>query len=193
MEVIKGATSSLYGSSALNGIINFRTAWPTSDKPYHRVTTSLGMYQRFDANLIQSKNDPDRRMQNMYDAWDYKEHVPIFFNQTYEHRERFKRLILFWEHFTDMMEAFENNEYDRFRINGKIRHLHKSDEGILKSVSGVAWNFAYEEGGQFFFWSGLDSMALLPSDPKSPYILDARTDYIQRRMSLCTLCNILYQ
>ena len=50
------------------------------------------MYQRFDANLIQSKNDPDRRMQNMYDAWDYKEHVPIFFNQTYEHRERFKKI-----------------------------------------------------------------------------------------------------
>ena len=108
VEVIKGATSSLYGSSALNGIINFRTAWPTSDKPYHRVTTSLGMYQRFDANLIQSKNDPDRRMQNMYDAWDYKEHVPIYFNQTYEHRERFKKIdFVPWEHSTVMMEAFE--------------------------------------------------------------------------------------
>ena len=185
VEIIKGATSSLYGSSALNGIINFRTAWPTSDKPYHRVTTSLGMYQRFDANLIRSKNDPGRRMQNMYDAWDYKEHVPIYFNQTYEHRERFKKIDFVLGAFYRHDGGFrKNNEYDRFRVNGKIRHLHTSDEGILKSVSGLAWNFAYEEGGQFFFWSGLDSMALLPSDPKSPYILDARTDYIQRRMSL---------
>ena len=35
------------------------------------------MYQRFDANLIRSKNDPGRRMQNMYDAWDYKNTYPF--------------------------------------------------------------------------------------------------------------------
>jgi iron complex outermembrane receptor protein len=28
VEVIKGATSALFGSSALNGVINFRTAYP---------------------------------------------------------------------------------------------------------------------------------------------------------------------
>src|SRR5262249_23198652 len=30
VEVIKGASSALYGSSALNGIINYRTAYPTA-------------------------------------------------------------------------------------------------------------------------------------------------------------------
>ena len=31
VEVIKGASSSLYGSSALNGVINIRTAYPGNE------------------------------------------------------------------------------------------------------------------------------------------------------------------
>lgn len=37
IEVIKGAASALYGSSAMNGIINIRTAYPTS-KPYAKFS-----------------------------------------------------------------------------------------------------------------------------------------------------------
>ncbi len=37
VEVLKGAASSLYGSSAMNGIINFKTAYPTSES-YTRVS-----------------------------------------------------------------------------------------------------------------------------------------------------------
>lgn len=37
IEVIKGAASALYGSSAMNGIINIRTAYPTS-KPYFKFS-----------------------------------------------------------------------------------------------------------------------------------------------------------
>ncbi len=37
IEVIKGAASALYGSSAMNGIINFRSAYPTS-KPYAKFS-----------------------------------------------------------------------------------------------------------------------------------------------------------
>lgn len=37
IEVIKGAASALYGSSAMNGIVNLRTAYPTS-KPYAKVS-----------------------------------------------------------------------------------------------------------------------------------------------------------
>ncbi|MFN8283466.1 MAG: TonB-dependent receptor [Chitinophagales bacterium] len=37
IEVIKGAASALYGSSAMNGIINVRTAYPTS-KPYAKFS-----------------------------------------------------------------------------------------------------------------------------------------------------------
>lgn len=37
VEIIKGAASALYGTSAMNGIVNIRTAYPTS-KPYAKVS-----------------------------------------------------------------------------------------------------------------------------------------------------------
>ncbi len=49
VEVIKGASSVLYGSAALSGVINVRTAYPR-DRPRTRVTMFTGMY-----------DDPERR------------------------------------------------------------------------------------------------------------------------------------
>lgn len=50
IEVIKGASSVLYGSAALNGVINIRTAYP-KDKPFTRITTFSGI-----SNLTDSLN-----------------------------------------------------------------------------------------------------------------------------------------
>ena len=43
IEVIKGASSVLYGSSALNGVINIRTAYPRA-KPKTSINYSVGNY-----------------------------------------------------------------------------------------------------------------------------------------------------
>ena len=43
VEVIKGASSVLYGSSALSGVINLRTAYPT-DVPKTKIILSSGVY-----------------------------------------------------------------------------------------------------------------------------------------------------
>lgn len=43
IEIIKGASSVLYGSSALNGVINIRTAYPRS-KPKTSINYSVGNY-----------------------------------------------------------------------------------------------------------------------------------------------------
>lgn len=45
IEVIKGASSVLYGSAALSGVINMRTAYP-KEKPQTKITTFAGMYSR---------------------------------------------------------------------------------------------------------------------------------------------------
>lgn len=50
IEVIKGASSVLYGSAALNGVINVRTAYP-KDKPMTKITSFMGIY-----NLPDSAN-----------------------------------------------------------------------------------------------------------------------------------------
>ena len=44
IEIIKGASSALYGSSALNGIINLRTAYPKSE-PYTKISLFSTLYQ----------------------------------------------------------------------------------------------------------------------------------------------------
>lgn len=44
IEVLKGASSALYGSSALNGVINVRTVWPTLRKPEIRVGNFFTAY-----------------------------------------------------------------------------------------------------------------------------------------------------
>lgn len=43
VEVIKGASSVLYGSAALSGVINMRTAYP-KDKPLTKITAFAGAY-----------------------------------------------------------------------------------------------------------------------------------------------------
>ena len=43
MEVVKGASSVLYGSSALNGMINIRSAWP-GQKQQTKLTMFSGRY-----------------------------------------------------------------------------------------------------------------------------------------------------
>lgn len=45
IEVIKGASSVLYGSSALNGVINIRTAFP-SIKPETKISFTSGLYSK---------------------------------------------------------------------------------------------------------------------------------------------------
>ena len=43
VEIIKGAASALYGSSALNGVINIRTAYPTNN-PETKINFHNGKY-----------------------------------------------------------------------------------------------------------------------------------------------------
>jgi len=56
VEIIKGASSVLYGSSALSGVINFRTAYPTS-KPKTKVSVYHGIYSnpQSDSSVYWSK------------------------------------------------------------------------------------------------------------------------------------------
>ena len=45
IEVVKGASSVVFGSSAINGAINVRTAWP-KEEAATRLTTFLGAYSK---------------------------------------------------------------------------------------------------------------------------------------------------
>jgi len=61
IEVIKGAASVMYGSAALSGVINLRTAYAT-DKPRTKVTAYHGFYS--DPQTSEAKYWPGTQMQS---------------------------------------------------------------------------------------------------------------------------------
>lgn len=199
VEVIKGASSAIYGSSALNGIINFRTAWPKKDKVYRKITLAAGVYNRYDDKLIKTKKY-DLRSKNIDDWRKAEKHIPMFGNVTYEHRQKFKKMdLVFGAHYRNNQGFRKNNELQRVRLNGKIRHVSEKIKGLN---FGMGWNTVWEEGATFFLWSGLDSLANIPSAtlvafdadgaPNPPAGLpeiDKRTTYITRLVALTPFVN----
>ena len=73
IEVIKGASSVLYGSAALNGVINVRTAYPKAE-PTTKINLITGMYGK----------PNDERAQ----WWD--RNFPFYSNMTFLHSRRVK-------------------------------------------------------------------------------------------------------
>ncbi len=70
VEIIKGTSSVLYGSSAINGVINIRTAYPTSE-PKTVINYSVGGY-----------SSPTQPAQNWYDGA-----LPGFMNLNFLHSQ----------------------------------------------------------------------------------------------------------
>ena len=70
VEVIKGTSSVLYGSSAINGVINIRTAYPTLE-PKTVISYSAGGY-----------SSPEQPAQNWYNS-----SIPGFMNLNFLHSE----------------------------------------------------------------------------------------------------------
>ena len=64
IEVIKGASSVLFGSSAMNGVINVRTAYP-KDKPEAKVSLFSGYYDKPDREGLHWWGNNTRRFQGM--------------------------------------------------------------------------------------------------------------------------------
>ena len=95
IEVVKGASSALYGSSALNGIINVRTAYATS-KP---VTKFSAFYKTWNDPKDISKIWWDSIQLNLEDST-YNQQSNNFSDQPYEfgfnfaHRQKFNKLDL---------------------------------------------------------------------------------------------------
>ena len=70
VEVIKGTSSVLYGSSAINGVINIRNAYPTSE-PKTTISYSVGGY-----------SSPDKPAENWYNGA-----IPGFMNLNFLHSQ----------------------------------------------------------------------------------------------------------
>jgi len=139
VEVIKGAASVVYGSSALNGIVNMRTAWPTEDKPRTEITSFASLYSNPDDRAMRWWSDNDVRGQSGF---------------TFSHRRREKRVdIVSGGAFYHHKNVLQDSDELRVRANVKTRVRHKTQPG---SNWGIDYNVMYEQSGRFFLSRNLD-------------------------------------
>lgn len=139
VEIIKGASSALYGSSALNGIINVRTAFP-SDKPQVKIRLTSGFYM-----------EPKRKEMIWWDK------NPLFGGVNVMLSQRFGNLDIIAGGMAHNDAGYrENNFEERYRGNFKIRYRDKKIKGLLYGINS---NFMSLDSKDFFLWIDADSGA----------------------------------
>jgi iron complex outermembrane receptor protein len=139
VEVIKGASSVLYGSSALNGVINLRTRFPGND-PQTEVTLFGGMFME------------PRRKEMVW--WDRNQ---LFGGASFSHLRKIGNLDLSvgGNYFRD--EGYRELEHEqRIRGNLALRYRFEKVKGLS---AGVSTSAMYTDHADFIFWQDADSGA----------------------------------
>lgn len=136
VEIIKGASSVIYGSSALNGVINIKTKNP-SDKPFTQVTTSTGFYDLPKRRSLRYQGSTRNTVSN----------ITAYHTGTYQGLG----LTLGLNALRD--ESYKMSDYDN-RLRGTL--------GLRKTVSKYnliyGLNTTYQQGtsGSFLLWESYD-------------------------------------
>lgn len=144
IEVIKGASSALFGSSALNGVINFRTAY-AKDEPQTKIVFNGGYYDRPERNEL---------------VW-WQDGNPTFGGVNFYHAQKVKQLdLVVGANIFDDKGYRELETEQRYRANVNLRYRFKKINGL--SV-GVNANTIRTQGGLFLIWQDADSGAYRPS------------------------------
>ncbi|MFN8206089.1 MAG: TonB-dependent receptor [Bacteroidales bacterium] len=140
VEIIKGASSVLYGSSALNGIINFRTA-VAGEQPVTRFFTEAGLY-----------DSPKQR------NWKWSDVPRAFYGTSFSHLRRSKNSSLgLGLHLMDDRGYRRLNGEKLGRINLQLRQDSKKTEGLYY---GMNMNAGFTKKIDFLLWEDADSGAL---------------------------------
>jgi outer membrane cobalamin receptor len=139
IEIIKGASSVLYGSSALNGVFNIRTAYPT-DKPVTSISIFNGIYL-----------DP-RRKELVW--WDRQ---PLFMGGSATHSRKIKNLDLITGINLYRDEGYRENDYnDRAKMNVNLNCRNQKIKGLSY---GLNMNGMLTKASDFLIWMDADSGA----------------------------------
>lgn len=162
IEILKGASSVLYGSGALNGIISLTEREPGL-KPETRIKIQSGVY-----------DNPKRESLK----WWTKN--PTFHQVDFYHGRMFKKVG-----FTVAANGYSNPGYkqgeqeDRARLNGSIYFR----PAALKNLkAGIGYNLQYAKTANFIIWES-DTLAYTPSGSADTSIEESTLTY-QRGLRL---------
>jgi len=133
IEVLKGASSSLYGSSALNGVINFRTGF-ARNKPRTKAMLYNGMYG----------NPRDK-------SWKWwGKQQPGFQGGYFMHAQKFGQLdMVFGSAWYSEDSYLQGDLNRRMRGNLNLRYRFKKIDGL---IAGINTNVQRNKSQTFFFW-----------------------------------------
>lgn len=143
IEIIKGASSVLYGSSALNGIINFRTADPTNI-PVTQFFTEGGIYDK-----PKNKN------------WVWWDTPRVFSTISFSHLRKFGKTDFGIGGNIFIDEGYRRLNGEKLaRINLKIKHYSDKIKGLQY---GLNLNSGYNTKKDFVLWEDAETGALKQS------------------------------
>jgi outer membrane receptor protein involved in Fe transport len=159
VEVIKGSASVVYGSSALNGVVNVLTAWPKSEKPSHEITTFATVYDR----------TPIAEQQ-----WWTKHSTRGAMGLTYLYDQKVGRTdVVVGSNIYRHQSYLEENDELRGRISIKTRVHHKKKKGLNY---GLNYTLMFEQSERFFLAQDLDTNAFRVSDGSDDRYLTMNLD-----------------
>ena len=137
VEILKGASSVLYGSSALNGVINLRTAFPKPD-PETAITAFSGIY-----------TDPKRKELVWWDK------QPVFYGMTAQHMRKIKNLDLVVGGNFLHNPGYRENEWDTWgRGNLKLNITGKKIKGLNYGINS---SYMVQDKSDFLLWIHADT------------------------------------
>ena len=193
IEVVKGASSVVYGSSAINGAINVRTAWPKED-PETRINAYWGMYSK-----------PFRKFDTPWTGTN-----PMVYGMSVSHSHIFENYDLSGgiNYYNDQGyvkgvpedkvsdTAFNDGQFvKRLKAYFNTRVRSRKIDGLSYGLNGT---FFYSENAQTFFWYDADTN-IYRSFPGSlskfqefTFYMDPFVKYYNKKGGLHALKNRVY-
>lgn len=152
IEVVKGASSVVFGSSAINGAVNVRTAWP-KEEASTRIITFLGAYSK-----------PERKYATPWSGMS-----PLVYGLTLTHSQKVDQYDLAGgvSYFNDqgyiggtpegkvadtVFNGGQFNKRIKFYFNTRVRS--KKVDGLSYGLNG---NFMFQENAETYFWYDSDT------------------------------------
>lgn len=158
IEVIKGASSVVYGSSALNGVVNVLTKWPERES-------------KTELSLFTGAWGPPQKKQW---AWWEQNTIPNFGGGSFHHSRKIKNVDFIAGGNLNRVDSYlwDGNEF-RVRTNFKTRYHDPKKPGLTYGVNG---NIMFENSGRFFLAYDLDTAGYLPAESGSDRYLRTNID-----------------
>ncbi len=137
IEIVKGASSSLYGSAALNGIINIRTGYATSD-PVTKVVGSFIGYM-----------SPQDERKQWWEGTPNEKSISIL------HKQKIDKLDLVLNgYYSDLDHFYKDSFQKKQRVSANLRY-RITDRMVL----GLNSMFNRADEADFFLWANGSSGA----------------------------------